>query len=203
MSDYRIPFAEQQVAASRAEAVAAADDLGYPAVLKTDMPGVDHKADVGGVRVGLGDAAAVSAAYDDVAARLGPRVVVQAMGSGPVELALGVVRDPLIGPVVLLAVGGTLVEVIGRRVVALPPVSHERAEQLVEGFDVVSTLLGGVRGNPASDKTAVVDALVALGQLAIELGDVIEALDVNPLICGPSGAVAVDALVQPRAVAQG
>ena len=115
----------------------------------------------------------------------------------PVELALGIVRDPLIGPLVLLAVGGTLVEVVGKRVVALPPLSRARAGALVDGFEIVSTLLGGVRGNPASDRSAVVDALVALGQLAVELGDMLEALDVNPLICGPSGALAVDALVQP------
>jgi acetate---CoA ligase (ADP-forming) len=199
MADYGIPFAAQRPAADRDAALAAADGLGYPVVVKTDMPGLDHKADVGGVRVGLADADAVGAAYDDMASRLGPRVVVQRQASGPVELALGIVRDPLIGPVVLLAVGGTLVEVVGRRVVALPPLSRARATELVDGFDIVAALLGGVRGNPASDKAAVVDALVALGQLAVELGDVIEALDVNPLMCGPDGAVAVDALVQPAA----
>ena len=163
------------------------------------MPGLDHNPDDGGVRVGLADANAVGAAYDDMASRLGPRVVVQRQASGPVELALGIVRDRLIGPVVLLAVGGTLVEVVGRRVVALPPLTRARATELVDGFDIVATLLGGVRGNAASDKGAVVDALVALGQLAVELGDVIEALDVNPLICSPDGAVAVDALVQTAA----
>jgi acyl-CoA synthetase (NDP forming) len=197
MSDYGIPYAAQRTASSRDAAVAAAEGLGYPVVVKTDMPGVEHKADVGGVRVGLGDAAAVGAAYDEVSGRLGPRVVVQAQASGPVEIALGIVRDPLIGPVVLLAVGGTLVEVVSRRVVALPPLSRERAADVVDGFDIVATLLAGVRGNPASDMDAVVDALVSLGQLAVELGDAIEALDVNPVICGPSGAVAVDALVQP------
>jgi acyl-CoA synthetase (NDP forming) len=197
MSDYGIEFAAQRSASEVGAAVAAADGLGYPVVVKTDMPGLDHKADVGGVRVGLADADAVREAYDDMAARLGPRVVVQRQASGPVELALGVVRDPLIGPLVLLAVGGTLVEVVGKRVVALPPLSRARAAELVDGFDIVSTLLGGVRGNPTSDRAAVVDALVALGQLAVELGDMLEALDVNPLICGPSGAVAVDALVQP------
>jgi acyl-CoA synthetase (NDP forming) len=196
MSDYGISYAAQRTASDREAVIAAADQLGYPVVVKTDMPGVDHKADVGGVRVDLADSAAVGAAYDDMAGRLGPRVVVQAQASGPVELALGIVRDPLIGPVVLLAVGGTLVEVVDKRVVALPPVSPERAEHLVDGFDIVSTLLAGVRGNPASDRAAVVDALVALGQIAVELGDVIDALDVNPVICGPSGAVAVDALVQ-------
>jgi acetate---CoA ligase (ADP-forming) len=198
MGDYGIPFAAQRSASDRDAAVAAADELGYPVVVKTDMPGLDHKADVGGVLVGVADAVAAAAAYDDLAARLGPHVVVQRQATGPVELALGIVRDPLIGPVVLLAVGGTLVEVIARRVVALPPLSRDRAEHLVAGLDVVATLLAGVRGNPASDTSAVVDALVALGQLAVELGDVIEALDVNPLICGPTGAVAVDALVQAR-----
>jgi acetate---CoA ligase (ADP-forming) len=198
MADYGIAFAAQRSTEDRAATVAAADDLGYPVVLKTDMPGLDHKADVGGVRVGLPDADALAAAYDDMARRLGPRVVVQRQASGPVELALGIVRDPLIGPVVLLAVGGILVEVVGQRVVALPPLAHDRAASLVDDFAIVSTLLAGVRGNPPSDVSAVVDALVALGQLAVELGDAIEALDVNPLICGPDGAVAVDALVQAR-----
>jgi acyl-CoA synthetase (NDP forming) len=201
MADYGIAFAAQRSAPDRDAALAAAEGLGYPVVVKTDMPGLDHKADVGGVRVGLTKPADVADAYDDLAARLGPRVVVQRQASGPVELALGVVRDPLIGPVVLLAVGGTLVEVVGKRVVALPPLSRARAAALIDDFDIVSTLLGGVRGNPASDRDAVVDALVALGQLALELGDDLEALDVNPLICGPAGAVAVDALVQARSIA--
>jgi acyl-CoA synthetase (NDP forming) len=196
MADYGIAFAAQRAVSDRGAALAAADALGYPVVVKTDMPGLDHKADVGGVRIGLADAAAVGEAYDDLASRLGQRVVVQRQASGAVELALGIVRDPLVGPLVLLAVGGVLVEVVGQRVVALPPLSRARAATLVDGFDIVSTLLGGVRGNPASDKDAVVDALVALGQLAVELGDSLEALDVNPLICGPDGAVAVDALVQ-------
>jgi acyl-CoA synthetase (NDP forming) len=199
MADYGVPFAEQRVARSRDEALGAAAGLGYPVVLKSDAPGLEHKADVGGVRLGLADAHAVAAAYDDMAARLGPRVALQSLEPGPVELALGIVRDPLLGPLVLLAVGGTLVEVVSRRVVALPPLSRDRAAALVDGFDVVSTLLSGVRGNPPSDRAAVVDALVAVGQLAAELGGAIDALDVNPLICGPDGAVAVDALVQPSA----
>jgi succinyl-CoA synthetase beta subunit len=197
LADYGIRFAQQRSATSHDEALAAAEALGFPVVLKTDMPGVEHKADHGGVRLGLTDAAAVGAAYEDLAARLGPRVVVQRQEFGPVELALGVVSDPLLGPLALLAVGGTLVEVVRQRVVALPPLTADRANALIDGLDVVSTLLAGVRGNPPSDHAAVIDALVAIGQLAVELGDAIEAIDVNPLICSPHGAVAVDALVQP------
>jgi hypothetical protein len=98
----------------------------------------------------------------------------------------------------VVASGGTLVEVIGARVVALPPVSTELARALVAGLGGLTKVLGGVRGGPAADVDALVAAVVAIGQLAVELGDSLEALDVNPLICSPGGAVAVDALVVPR-----
>lgn len=197
MEDYGIPVAPTLPASSADEAVAAARQVGFPVVLKTDEPGLDHKSDVGGVVVGVADEAALRAAHADLATRLGPRTVVQPLLTGEVELALGMVRDPMVGPLVLLAVGGTLVEVVAQRRVALPPLSRERAADLVDGFAVVSTLLDGVRGRPASDRRAVAQALVALGHLAAELGDVLAAVDVNPLLCGPDGAVAVDALCVP------
>jgi acyl-CoA synthetase (NDP forming) len=197
LADYGLRVATIAAADSREGSVTAAAKLGYPVVLKTDEPGVEHKSDVGGVRVGLADEADVRAAYDDIEHRLGSRVVVQRQASGQVELALGIVRDPLIGPLVILGIGGTLVEVVNRRRVALPPLSRAAAAELVDGFELVSTLLAGVRGNPPSDREAVADALVAIGQLAIELVDMLDALDVNPLLCSAEGAVAVDALVIP------
>ncbi len=195
LRDYGIGVAQTLPAGSRAAAVNAADELGYPVVLKTDAAGIDHKADVGGVVVGLADAPSVAVAYDDLSDRLGGRVVIQPHIRGTVELALGIVDDPLLGPLVLLGVGGTLVEVIAQRRVALPPLSLARADAMLEGLPVVSTLLAGVRGRPAADRHTIVAALLALSQLATELGDLIEALDVNPLVCGPTGAVAVDAMV--------
>lgn len=194
LADYGIAVAPVRRAASLDAALAAADEVGYPLVLKTDEAGIDHKWDVGGVRLGLADADAVRAAYDDLATRLGPRVVVQHQVAGDVELALGVVRDPMLGPVVLLAAGGTLIEVVEQRRVVLPSVSREHAEALIDGLPVVARLLAGVRGRPACDRAAVVDAVVALAQLAVELGDTLAAVDVNPLICTPDGAVAVDGL---------
>jgi acyl-CoA synthetase (NDP forming) len=199
LADYGITVAQVRSVTNVEAAVAAADVVGYPVVLKTDEPGIDHKADVAGVVVGLTDESAVATAYHDLSSRLGPHVVVQAQAKGTVELALGVVRDPLVGPLVLVAVGGIFVELVAERWVVLPPVSRAQADTLLENFALASTLLAGARGDPPADRPAVVDAIVAVGQLAAELGDCLEALDINPLLCGPGGAVAVDGLVVPRA----
>ena len=103
----------------------------------------------------------------------------------------------MLGPLVVLGAGGVLVEVLRDRVVALPPIDLARAERLVDRL-ACRPLLDGVRGAPAADLPAVWSAVVALGQLAVELGDRLAALDVNPVIAGPDGAVAVDVLVVPR-----
>jgi acyl-CoA synthetase (NDP forming) len=180
--------------------VAAAAGIGYPVVLKTAAGAVSHKVDVDGVRLALPDADAVRAAYDDLERRLGPDVLVQAHVPAGVEVALGVVRDPLVGPLVIVASGGSLVELLVQRSVALPPVDKGRAEAMVERLPL-GRLLRGHRGGPRCDVGAVVDAVLAMSRLAAELGDRIEAIDVNPLIVSPAGAVAVDALVAPRAAA--
>ena len=197
LADYGIVTALAESAASAEGAVAVAERLGFPVALKTDEPGIEHKSDVGGVVLGLADADAVRDAYERLRDRLGPRVVVQQQISDGVELAMGIVRDPMLGPVVLLAVGGTLIEVVRQRRVALPPLSPAAVADLIDSQPVITALLGGVRGRPPCDRGAVELALAAASQLAVELGDVIEALDVNPLMCGPSGAVAVDALLIP------
>ena len=198
LADYGIATAETVCAGDVDAAVAESERIGYPVVVKTAAPGVGHKTDVDGVRRGLSGPDAVAAAYADLSARLGPAVLVQAEVPSGVEVALGVVRDPLLGPLVVVASGGTLVEVVADRVVALPPLSTDVARSLVTGLDGLATVLDGVRGGPAADLDALVAAIVAIGQLASELGDSLEALDVNPLICSADGAVAVDALVVPR-----
>ena len=165
--------------------------------MKTDDPAVAHKSDVGGVVLGLADAAAVATAYGDLAERLSPRVLVAATAPAGVELALGVVRDPQLGPLVVVGAGGVLVEVLHDRAVGLPPVDGDAASRMIDRL-VVRELLGGVRGAPAADLGAVADAVVALSCLASELGDHLDALDVNPLRCGPYGALALDALVERR-----
>jgi acyl-CoA synthetase (NDP forming) len=194
---YGIPVVEVRAVADESAAAAAARAIGYPVVLKTDVPGLAHKSDVGGVVVGLDDAEAVRAAYQDLAARLGPRVLVCASAAPGVELALGIARDPQLGPMVVVAAGGTLAELLADRAVTLPPVSRERARAMV-GRLRLGALLAGWRGRPRVDLEQVVDAIVALGELAGELGGQLEAVDVNPLIVSAAGVAAVDALVLPR-----
>jgi hypothetical protein len=119
------------------------------------------------------------------------------MAPSGVEIALGVVRDAQFGPLVLVAAGGVLVEVLQDRRLGLPPMDETRAQRLIDGLRV-RPLLDGVRGVPAADVASLASAVVALSWLANDLGEQLEALDVNPVICGPSGCVAVDALVIPR-----
>jgi acyl-CoA synthetase (NDP forming) len=199
LADYGIPTVAAASAGSEDEALDAAERIGWPVALKTAEAG--HKSEVDGVRLGIGDRAGLSAAFGDLAGRLGHRVTVAAMAPPGVEMALGVVRDRQFGPLVLVAAGGVLIEVLGDRSMALPPIDEDRARQLIDGL-AVRPLLDGIRGAPAADLDAVVRALVRLSALAADLGDRIEALDVNPLVAGPDGCLAVDALVIPGAAAE-
>jgi acetate---CoA ligase (ADP-forming) len=196
LRDWGVPVVAAEVAGGLEEALAAAGRIGWPVALKTAAPGVVHKSDVGGVRLGLDGPGRLAAAYADLAERLGPRVLVAAMAGPGVELALGVVADPQFGPLVMVAAGGVLVEVLGDRRFALPPVDHGQAMAMLDRL-AVRPLLDGVRGAPPADLDAVARAVVDLSVLAVDLGDRLAALDVNPLVAGPDGCVAVDALVIP------
>jgi acyl-CoA synthetase (NDP forming) len=194
LAGWGVPVVAAEEAGSLEGAVAAAGRVGWPVALKTAAPGVLHKSDVGGVRLGLAGPEQLAAAYADLAGRLGPRVVAAAMAAPGVELALGVVRDPQFGPLVMVAAGGVLVEVLGDRRFALPPVDARTARSMLDRL-AVRPLLDGGRGAPPADLGAVADAVVALSALAVDLGDHLAAVDVNPLVAGPHGCVAVDALV--------
>ena len=194
LASYGIPAARHRVVTSGSEAVTAAAELGWPVALKTAAPGVMHKSDVGGVALGLESEDALVRAYADLAARLGPRALVAAMAPPGVDLALGVVRDPQFGPLVMAAAGGTLVELLGDRSWGLPPLDRVRARELLDRL-TVTRLLEGTRGAPRGDVEAVCRALADLSRLALDLGDVLEALDVNPLRVTGTGCVALDGLV--------
>jgi acyl-CoA synthetase (NDP forming) len=197
LRDYGIAAARTRAADSSAAALAAAAEIGYPVVLKTGEPGIAHKSDAGGVVLGLRDPDALRAAYRDLATRLGRRVLVcETIPAGP-ELSLGLARDHELGPLLVVGAGGVLVELLADRAVALPPVSVAQAHRML-GTLRVARLLTGLRGQPPADLDAVAAAITGLSQLGAELGDVLEALDINPLICGPAEAVAVDALVIAR-----
>jgi acyl-CoA synthetase (NDP forming) len=193
LAEYGISVAATRPAADVDAVAAAAEELGYPVVLKTGEPRFQHKSDVGGVVLGIGDAEQLVRAYADLAARLGPEVLVCQSVPAGVELALGIVADPELGPLVVVGAGGVLVELLADRRVALPPVSAGLAAGLLAELRV-RPLLDGVRGAGPADLDAVIQAIRGLSELAIELGSHLEALDINPLICGPRGAIAVDAL---------
>lgn len=198
LADWGIPVARTLTARSETEAVAAAAQLHRPVALKTAAAGVAHKSDVGGVHLGLAGADAVRSAYRAVAETLGPVVQIQEMrDDSGVEIALGVVNDRDFGPLVMVAAGGTLVEVLDDRRLGLPPLDRWRAQRLVDGLKVMP-ILAGVRGRPPVDIDSLCAAIVSLAELAVDLADVIDEIDVNPLLVTESGCVAVDALVRTR-----
>jgi acyl-CoA synthetase (NDP forming) len=194
LGDWGVPVVAAEVAGDLEGTLAAAGRVGWPVALKTATPGIAHKSDVGGVVLGLDGPDRLAAAYADLAGRLGPRVLVAAMADPGVELALGVVVDPQFGPLVMVAAGGLLVEVLADRRFALPPVDHGRALAMLDRL-ATRPLLDGARGRPPAALDAVADAVVRLSHLAVDLGGRLAALDVNPLVAGPGGCVAVDALV--------
>jgi acetate---CoA ligase (ADP-forming) len=197
LADYGLPVVEERPASTLEEASAAASEIGFPVVLKTAARGVQHKSDVGGVRLGLTDLEDVREAYDDVAARLGPHVAVAAAAPAGVEVALGLVHDPTFGPLVLVAAGGVLIELVHDRILAFPPLDQAGATRVIDRLQM-RPLLDGSRGAPAADIVSLTRAVSRLSVLAADLGDLIAALDVNPVIASAEGCVAVDALVIAR-----
>jgi len=199
LADYGVPVARTAAATDLEGAVAAAGRLGYPVALKTTV--ASHKTELGGVTLGIGDEDALVAAYREMSSRLGPAVTVQEMVEPGVEMALGVVHDPQFGPLVMVAAGGVLIETLDDRRLALPPLDEVRASRLIDRL-AARPLLDGVRGAPPADVTALARALARLSSLAVDLGDLIGAIDVNPIVVGPHGCAAVDALVEPSAISK-
>jgi succinyl-CoA synthetase beta subunit len=193
LADYGVPVVRSATATDLEGVLAAADHLGYPVVLKTAA--ASHKTEVGGVTLGIRDEVVLAAAYREMSSRLGPSVTVQEMVEPGVEMALGLVHDPQFGPLVMVAGGGVLIETLGDRRLALPPLDEVRASMLIDRLDA-RPLLDGVRGAPPADVNALARTLSRLSLLAQDLGDLIGALDANPVIVGPRGCVAVDALVE-------
>jgi acyl-CoA synthetase (NDP forming)/GNAT superfamily N-acetyltransferase len=192
-----VPVVATRGAASAEEAVAVAQEVGFPVVLKSRSGQLVHKSELGGVVVGLESADAVRAAYDQMAERLGSRMggaVIQPMAASGVEAIVGAVSDPLFGPVVMVGLGGVLTDLIGDRAFGMPPLEGGQAEQMVASLRTAA-LLDGFRGSPRADRQALVELLDRVGRVAAELPEVAD-LDLNPVIVGASGAVVVDCKVR-------
>ncbi len=196
LSKFNIPGALSRVCSDAGSIAAAGQELGYPVVLKTAEAGIDHKSDLGGVILNLSDEAALAAAYADLAAQLGPRAVVQKQSVKGVELAFGCVMDPDFGPLVMVAPGGTLVELFDEREFARAPFGPQQAEKMIRRLRVAK-LIDGVRGDAPRDMAAAVKALSAFSVACAAMRDQVAEIDVNPVMVTESGAMAVDALIVP------
>jgi acyl-CoA synthetase (NDP forming) len=200
-----IPLADTVAAATADTAVTAAERIGYPVALKVDSADIAHKSDVGGVRLGCADAAAVRQAFDEMLAEVRRRapaarvdgVVVQPMIAGGVEMIVGVKSDPVVGPAVVCGFGGILVEVMRDVAVRVPPFDAREAGAMLAELRGAA-LLRGVRGRPAADVAAIEDVLVKVAALAEAHRDRLRALDLNPLVVreAAKGAVVVDWLIE-------
>ena len=192
-----VPIVAGALCTNEESAVAAAATIGYPVVAKAVGRKIVHKSDHGGVRLDLADEAGVRAAFHGMAVRFGDimeGVLIQAQANGTAELILGAVWDTAFGPFVLVGSGGIFAELFEDTNLAPAPVTHERAVALLEGLKIWP-ILQGARGRARADVAAAIDAVVAIGQLAAELGPRLAELDINPLILRAEGkgAVAVDA----------
>jgi acyl-CoA synthetase (NDP forming) len=184
-----LPLVPECPVATVEEAVVAADEIGYPVVVKTAQAGV-HKTESGGVAIDLRDSDAVR----EAAQRIGAPLLIQPMVRSGVEVLVGAVQDPMFGPLIALGPGGTLAELIGDAAFRLTPLTDYDAQELVR-TGKAGDLLAGFRGATPADREAVEDLLLRVSQLAEDLPEVAE-LDLNPVFAGPSGCVIVDARVR-------
>lgn len=202
LADAGIPVVPAVLAASADQAVAAAADFDGPVALKVVSPQILHKSDIGGVRLGVHGADAVRHAYDAVvsAAERVPDakvdgVIVSPMRGPAPELLVGVVRDPQWGPILAVAVGGVLVEVLDDSVLSTLPVSPAQAEVLLRRLRAAA-VLDGVRGGRSADVAELARVVSRIGDLALALGDDLVSLEVNPLRADGDRVEALDAVVE-------
>ncbi|HEY1943021.1 MAG TPA: acetate--CoA ligase family protein [Roseiarcus sp.] len=208
LAEYGLPITREECAASAEEAGAVAERLSYPVVLKIESPDLPHKSDVGGVKIDLRSREEVERAYAEImasVARLAPSaringVLVQEMISAGTEVIVGATRESPFGMAVVVGAGGVLVELLRDSALALAPISAARAEDLIASTRV-GALLAGYRGAPAGDIRALVRVVSTLSAIAAAYGDVIDAIDLNPISVGQAGKGVriVDALLVPRA----
>lgn len=199
LAAHGVPVLRERLVQDPDEAVAAAAELGYPVVAKLCGTAVAHKTERGLVRLHLADADAVREATSDLLTAGRPEdgvtgVLVAPMARGTRELIAGLVRDPQFGMAVMLGVGGVLAEAVADVAFRLVPVSRVDAEELIDDL-ATQRLLDEFRGEPAVDRSRLVDLIVALSAAA-EADPTIMAADLNPLVIVDGVPVAVDALVE-------
>ncbi|HYN94589.1 MAG TPA: acetate--CoA ligase family protein, partial [Pilimelia sp.] len=194
LAAYGVPVLGAVPAASAADAVAAAERLGYPVAVKAAVPGLRHRLDLGAVRLDLPDTGAVRRAYAEVAGLFGADVLVQRMVPPGVACLVKVVEDPAFGPVVGFGLGGVVADLVGDRAWRAVPLTRRDAETLVDE-PRAAPLLRGYRGAAAVDRAALADLLLRVGRLADDQPQV-RGLTLNPVLARPDGWTVLHASVR-------
>ena len=193
---YGIPEVTTRLVTSEQAAADAAAELGGPVVLKAEVAGLVHKSDAGAVQLDLHGRGEVQAGYRALAERFGPRMsgaILQPMVTGGTEVIMGVVQEPVFGPLVVFGLGGVATDVLDDRSARLTPLTDTDAATLIRSVRAAPLLLGH-RGAPPADLTALENLLLRVARLAEDFPQVAE-LDLNPVIARPDGAHVVDARI--------
>ncbi|ADE15119.1 CoA-binding domain protein [Nitrosococcus halophilus Nc 4] len=200
---FRIPVATCMMARSPNEALVLAQEIGYPVAMKIASAQITHKSDVDGVRLHLDNGQAVRRAYQDLINSVKnhrPDAPIEGVTIEPMcikpngrELMIGIIRDPIFGPAITFGAGGTTVEILSDRVVALPPLNRSLVQSMIAGTRI-SRLLGPFRNLPATNMEAIEQILLRVSEMVCELPWLKE-MDINPLIVDECDAVAVDARI--------
>lgn len=201
LAEAGINCTETQLAATREDAVATAEQIGYPVVLKISSVDITHKSDAGGVKVNLKDRAAVETAYDDIMAAARAKfpdadiegISVQGMARMGIEIIMGMIKDASFGPVVMFGLGGVLVEVLKDVSFRIVPIEAADAEEMTSEIQG-RKLLEGYRGQDPADIPYLQDMLVKLSDF-VDRTPGIEEIDMNPVFAYKEGAVVVDARI--------
>jgi hypothetical protein len=196
MSDFGLPVVAWQLADNWRQLIEHSRSMTYPLVLKTAAPGIAHKSDCNGVIVGIEDEIELQAAYQDLQKRLGDAVVVMPMVGSGIEVSIGMKNDPQYGPMVIVACGGVLIELLNDRAFRLAPVGENETNAMIDQLKLAK-LLAGVRGRAAVDRGSLVELIQRFSAMVCQFRDTIAEIDLNPVIVNENGCTIVDALVIP------
>ncbi len=197
LNAWEIPITREKLVHTKAEAIAAAETIGYPVVLKACSPKLMHKSDSGAVHLNLGNTKQVQQAFESITRAVNDPIdgiLVQETIQGQREIVLGMKRDPQFGPCVMLGLGGIAIEIFKDSVFRVAPFDRIEAMDMTRQLKS-NRILGPFRGQAAVDMETLCESLMAMGNIALQHDEISE-IDINPLIIDPQGKItAVDALV--------
>ncbi len=197
LAHWGLPVVSEQVVDTADDALATAQSMGYPVVLKTAAENVLHKSDAGGIVLNIQNDAQLQAAYAELAARLGQRALVQPMAPKGQELLLGMKNDPQFGPLLVVGLGGIFVEIYKDVVTSVPQLEAAQVQSLLESLQGYP-LLAGARGQSGVAMDVLIDTVMRFATFIQDIGDVLSEVDINPLIMTSEQGYIVDALLIPK-----